>query len=81
VSERPGNAEVVRALLSAVLVPDPEAHRPPVEIREGTPSAVNPPPRCRFLDRCPIAGSVCHENDHPPLTDRGGGHWVACYRV
>lgn len=70
-----------RALLAAVPVPDPRYKRPPVEIRGGISKAVNPPPQCRFLERCPWATDVCRDNPHPPLEDKGGGHLVACYLV
>ena len=70
-----------RALLSAVPIPDPSYQRNPVNILGDVASGVDPGPRCRFLDRCPIAGDECHNNPHPPLEDRGGGHLVACYRV
>ena len=70
-----------KALLSAVPVPDPTHTRPPVNIKGGVTSPVDPPPRCRFYDRCPIAADVCRDNPHPPLEDKGGGHLAACYRV
>jgi peptide/nickel transport system ATP-binding protein len=70
-----------RALLSAVPVPDPSYVRPRVEIEGGITKAVNPPPVCRFMDRCPWVQDVCRSNDHPPLEDKGNGHMVACYVV
>lgn len=70
-----------KALLSAVPVPDPEYQRPPLEIKGGVTKAVNPPPQCRFLDRCPRATDICRTADHPPLEDKGNGHWVACHLV
>jgi len=70
-----------RALLSAVPVPDPTYKRQPMEIKGGISKPINPPPRCRFYERCPIADDFCRENDHPPLEDKGGGHFVACYKV
>jgi peptide/nickel transport system ATP-binding protein len=70
-----------RALLSAVPVPDPSYERPPVEIEGGITKAINPPPECRFLDRCPWAQEVCRTSDHPALEDKGGGHMVACHVV
>ena len=70
-----------RALLSAVPVPDPSYHREPVNIRGDVSRPVDPFPRCRFYDRCPMAAEVCRINPHPPLEDHGGGHLVACYRV
>jgi peptide/nickel transport system ATP-binding protein len=70
-----------RALLSAVPIPDPRQRRPEVNIKGGVSRPIDPPPRCRFYARCPIAAKVCEENDHPTLEDHGGGHAVACYRV
>lgn len=70
-----------RALLSAVPIPDPSIKREPVEIKGGIGQAVNPPPLCRFLDRCLMATEVCRQLDHPPLEDKGHGHYVACHLV
>ena len=70
-----------KALLSAVPVPDPTFTRAEVEIKGGISKPINPPPRCRFYERCPIAVGFCQKNDHPPLEDKGGGHMVACYKV
>ena len=70
-----------RALLSAVPVPNPGFRREPVNILGDVATPINPQPRCRFHDRCPIAAEVCYDSPHPPLEDRGGGHFVACYRV
>jgi oligopeptide/dipeptide ABC transporter ATP-binding protein len=70
-----------RALLSAVPVPDPTIARPDVEIKGGVSRPINPPPQCRFYPRCPIADNYCRDNDHPPLEDKGGQHFAACYRV
>jgi len=70
-----------KALLSAVPVPDPSIRRTPVEIKGGISKAINPPPECRFIQRCPFAAEVCQNNPHPPLEQRGPDHVVACYRV
>jgi len=70
-----------KALLSAVPVPDPTFTRSAVEIKGGVTKPVNPPPQCRFYERCPIADNHCRDNDHPPLEDKAGGHMVACYKV
>ncbi|MXY21623.1 MAG: ABC transporter ATP-binding protein [Dehalococcoidia bacterium] len=70
-----------RALLSAVPVPDPTYTRPPVEIEGGVSIPVNPPARCRFYDRCPLADDFCRDNDHPALEDKGAGHLTACYKA
>ena len=70
-----------RALLASVPVPDPAHHRERADIRGGISKAINPPPRCRFIDRCPRAADVCHSSDHPPLEEANPGHLVACYRT
>lgn len=70
-----------RALLSAVPVPAPGVDRPPVSIRSGISVPIDPPARCRFYDRCPIADDFCRDNDHPPLVGDESGHLVACYKA
>ena len=70
-----------KALLSAVPVPDPSIKRTPVEIKGGISKAINPPPECRFIQRCPFAAEVCESNPHPPLEEKGPNHFVACYRA
>ena len=70
-----------KALLSAVPVPDPSLQRTPVEIKGGISKAINPPPECRFIERCPFAAEVCHTNPHPPLEEQGDRHFAACYRA
>lgn len=67
-----------QALLSAVPVPDPEARKVRVSLSGDIPSAINPPPGCRFSTRCPRAKTLCREEE-PPLQDSGGGHLVACH--
>ena len=70
-----------RALLSAVPVPDPQHHREPPDIRGDVTAPIDPPPRCRFYDRCPIATDFCRDNPHPPVEEKASGHQVACYEV
>ncbi len=71
-----------KALLSAVPIPDPTYKREVIEIRGAVSTPINPPPRCRFYNRCPIAKEgICDVQDHPPLEDKGGEHYVACYLV
>jgi peptide/nickel transport system ATP-binding protein len=70
-----------KALLAATPVPDPRLGRDPINIKGGISKPVDPPPRCRFYPRCPISDEYCHDNPHPPLEDKGGGHLVACYKV
>lgn len=68
-----------KALLSAVPVPDPTYTRRSVEIRGRVRKAINPEPRCRFFDRCPLADRYCETHDHPPLEEKLSGHYAACY--
>jgi len=42
------------------------------------PPLLNPPPGCRFRDRCPLAFERCQET--PPFVEVAPGHFVACWR-
>jgi oligopeptide transport system ATP-binding protein len=68
------------ALLSAVPVPHAEAsaRRERIVLRGDVPSAIAPPPACRFHTRCPYATEICRTVE-PPLVDYGGGHVAACH--
>ncbi len=70
-----------KALLSAVPIPDPGHKREEVNIKGGITKAINPAPECRFIQRCPWVQDICRTSDHPPLEDKGDGHYVACYLV
>lgn len=70
-----------KALLAATPVPDPRLGRDEINIKGGISKPVDPPPYCRFFARCPISDDFCRDNVHPPLEDKGGGHYVACYKV
>lgn len=69
-----------RALLSAVLVPDPvaERQRKIILLPGELPSPITPPGGCRFHPRCSGATGICREQE-PELRDTGGGHLVACH--
>ena len=64
-----------RALLSAVPLPDPTAVRERALLEGDIPSAMNPPPGCRFHTRCRFARESCRR-DVPVLADDGTG---PCY--
>ena len=66
-----------RALLSAVPLPDPTAVRERALLEGDIPSAMNPPPGCRFHTRCPYVRESCRQ-DVPALADDGTGHATAC---
>ena len=42
------------------------------------PSLLNPPPGCRYADRCDWAEERCRQS-RPPLTEVAADHLVACY--
>mgnify|MGYP003346974986 CR=1 FL=1 len=65
-----------RALLSAVPLPDPTAIRERALLEGDIPSAMNPPPGCRFNTRCRFARDSCRR-DEPALADEAG-HATAC---
>ena len=69
-----------QALLSAVPVADPavEKTRQRIVVQGEVPSALKPPPGCRFHTRCPHAMDRCRTDD-PPLADLGQGRAVACH--
>jgi oligopeptide/dipeptide ABC transporter ATP-binding protein len=68
------------ALLSAVPVPNPElaANRRRLVLAGDVPSAVEPPPGCRFHTRCPkaVAGTC---DVIPPLLEQRAGSASACH--
>ena len=69
-----------KALLAAVPIADPEleAARGQQIISGEIPSALRPPPGCRFHTRCPVAMDVCKSVD-PPMRDMPDGRAVACH--
>jgi len=70
-----------KALISAVPVPDPTFERALPDIIGSIAKPIDPKPRCRFYDRCPIREKICEGSDHPTLEDKGAKHYVACYLV
>jgi peptide/nickel transport system ATP-binding protein/oligopeptide transport system ATP-binding protein len=69
-----------QALLAAVPIPKLNRKRERFILSGGVPSPINPPSGCRFHTRCPWKMDIC-SREEPPLTDRGGGHFVACHKV
>jgi peptide/nickel transport system ATP-binding protein/oligopeptide transport system ATP-binding protein len=70
-----------QALLSAAPVPDPQVQwsSRPVLLGDDLPSAIDPPPGCRFHTRCPVAVDRCR-TEVPELRQIGTGR-VACHLV
>ncbi len=69
-----------RALLSAIPVPKPRAKRSRIVLQGEMPSALNPPPGCRFHTRCPYVIERCR-TEPPQLLSDAAGHATACHRI
>src|SRR6201999_1730423 len=69
-----------RALLSAIPVPNPRARHNHSLVLGEMPSALNPPPGCRFQTRCPYAVERCRI-ERPALLSDAAGHATACHRL
>jgi peptide/nickel transport system ATP-binding protein/oligopeptide transport system ATP-binding protein len=69
-----------RALLSAIPVPKPQAKRSRIVLQGEMPSALNPPPGCRFHTRCPYVIDRCRV-EPPELEADAAGHLTACHRT
>lgn len=51
----------------------------PTVLKGELPSPLNPPTGCAFHTRCPMAISICKENE--PQLREVAGRWVACHRA
>lgn len=69
-----------KALLSAIPISDPniEKNRKRILLEGDVPSPINPPPGCRFRQRCKFAKPICAE-ERPQLKEYGHEHYVACH--
>jgi oligopeptide/dipeptide ABC transporter ATP-binding protein len=72
----------MKALLSAVPIPDPEVedHRERIVWQGEAPRPLHPPSGCVFHPRCPIAIEAC-KPIVAALRELKSGHWAACIRV
>ena len=70
-----------KALLSAVLVPDPEVlqKRPPQLLKGEIPSPLNLPQGCKFNTRCPFMQPKCKEEEPPLAPTDSPEHTTACF--
>lgn len=66
------------ALLSANPVPDPDAHRAPLDVEGDVPSLFDRPSGCEFHPRCRFALERCREV-FPAYTSARRGHRFACH--
>jgi peptide/nickel transport system ATP-binding protein len=69
-----------RSLLAAVPVPNPTLRRHDAIARGEIPSAIAPPPGCRFHTRCANADPTCCEYV-PSMVEVEPGHRVSCCRL
>lgn len=67
-----------KALIAAVPVPDPTIKRTEIVIKGEVPSAIYPPPGCRFHTRCPYAWEICRKVE-PQLVTVEKDRYVACH--
>ena len=70
-----------KALLSAVPIPDPriEKKRQRIILSGDLPSPINIPTGCRFHTRCPMAQSICREEEPAFEAKEGHEHYAACH--
>ncbi|SFM84762.1 ABC transporter ATP-binding protein [Thermodesulforhabdus norvegica] len=72
------------ALLSAVPIPDPSVKQRRIRLEGNVPSALNPPPGCRFHTRChrryllPDGGRICEEKSPEPQ-EVAKNHTIYCH--
>lgn len=67
-----------QALLSAIPVPSLHNRKERIVMKGEITSPVNPPPVCRFANRCPRVFARCRENE-PEFREISSGHFVACF--
>ncbi|MCC5779054.1 ABC transporter ATP-binding protein [Nitratireductor kimnyeongensis] len=67
-----------KALLEAIPVAHPRLRGKRARLGGEVSSALNPPPGCRFSQRCPFAQDVCRR-EAPALRELGERHQVACH--
>lgn len=68
-----------RALLSSVLLPDPDAPHSHFRLEGEIPSPINLPSGCYLASRCPLVVDECVSN-HPQLLPISATRSVACWR-
>jgi oligopeptide transport system ATP-binding protein len=68
------------ALLEAAPVPEPSAKRSWTPLAGDVPSPFNPPPGCKFQNRCPLVEDRCRKGEIE-LYEVNGTHLVRCWKV
>lgn len=67
-----------KALMSAIPVPDPTAHKQRILLSGEVPSLVDVPKGCLFANRCTHCTAHCRQ-EAPALREIAPGHRVACH--
>jgi oligopeptide/dipeptide ABC transporter ATP-binding protein len=67
-----------KALISSIPIPDPKVKREKQIPQGEIPSAIKPPPGCRFNPRCPYSFDRCRVEE-PKLIEVEPGHLVSCF--
>ncbi len=67
-----------RALISNSASIDPTQKREVINIDGEPPTPIGTGPGCYFAPRCYMRGEKC-ENEYPPMTHAGGGHYYSCF--
>jgi peptide/nickel transport system ATP-binding protein len=70
-----------KGLIDTVPVADPAVERAKEHqgVRGELPSAIDPPSGCRFRTRCPLAETICAEQEPPLRPFSLSGHRAACH--
>lgn len=67
------------ALISSIPIPDPTHETQHIRLSSDIPSPRNLPNGCRFNTRCPRKiGDIC-EQEIPPWSEVGNGHYIRCH--
>jgi oligopeptide/dipeptide ABC transporter ATP-binding protein len=70
------------ALLEAAPVPEPSAKRSWTPLAGDVPSPLDPPPGCKFQNRCPLVEERCRQGEIELYEVNGSGnHFVRCWKV
>ena len=69
-----------KALMSAILVPDPHQKQSEVVLKGDIPSSIDLPKGCAFHPRCPIATEECQKQT-PLLVETESLHQAACIKL
>lgn len=67
-----------KALINAVLDPDPTDRTIQIDLSGEVPNVTDPPPGCRLHPRCPYAVEICKTTE-PEFKEVEPGHWVSCH--